>query len=89
LQIPPNLLPKPQELLTYLNAGVRDLGGIGPYDEVNPDYHHSQITELKQVLLRDNWKLMPRLPVYPQYKNWLSEPLRILIEKWQSGILQT
>lgn len=89
LQIPPNLLPKPQELLTYLNAGVQDLGGIGPQDEVNPDYHHSLITELKQVLLRDNWKLVARLPVYPQYKNWLSEPLKTLVEKWRPVILKT
>lgn len=88
LQIPPNLLPKPEGLIVYLNSGVRDLGGIGPKDEVNPDYHHSLITELKTVLLQDNWKLVPRLPVYPQYKNWLSEPLKILVEKWQSVILQ-
>lgn len=86
LQIPPNLLPKPQELLTYLNAGVRDLGGVVPRDEVNPDYHHLLITELKQVLLADNWKLVPRLPIYPQYKKWLSEPLNTLVRNWQSVI---
>jgi 7,8-didemethyl-8-hydroxy-5-deazariboflavin synthase len=75
IQIPPNLIPNPELLLACLAAGARDLGGIVPKDEVNPNYHHLQLTELKELLTRNNGELSPRLPVYPQYEHYLSDTL--------------
>ncbi len=69
IQIPPNLIPTPELLLTCLAAGASDLGGIVPKDEVNPDYHHLQLTELTKLLANAGWILQPRLPVYPQYEH--------------------
>ncbi len=70
LQIPPNLLPTPQDLLACLAAGVRDLGGIVPIDEVNPDYHHQRIEQLTPLLAQNGYRLTPRLPIYPQFYDW-------------------
>jgi 7,8-didemethyl-8-hydroxy-5-deazariboflavin synthase len=75
IQIPPNLISTSNLLLACLNAGVRDLGGIVPKDEVNPDYHHLQITELTTFLAHHHWKLCPRLPVYPDYEHYLNDAL--------------
>ena len=82
IQIPPNLISDPQELLACLDAGARDLGGIGPIDEVNPDYAHHQ--ELQAQLSANNWELVPRLPVYPQYISWLEPKLQDLALSWHS-----
>jgi 7,8-didemethyl-8-hydroxy-5-deazariboflavin synthase len=81
IQIPPNLIPNPDLLLACLTAGARDLGGIVPKDEVNPDYHHLQLSELTELLANAGWELCPRLPVYPQYKHLLPE---LLISKLNS-----
>lgn len=59
-----------------LAAGARDLGGIGPRDEVNPDYPHWQRQRLQEILEPAGWRLRPRLPVYPQFEAWLSGELR-------------
>lgn len=67
LQVPPNLIPDPAFLLACLEAGARDLGGISPKDEVNPDYPHLPIPVLQTHLAAAGWQLVPRLPVYPQY----------------------
>lgn len=75
LQIPPNLVASPQILLDCLSAGARDLGGIGPKDEVNPNYAHPTPESLAAVLAPAGWQLVSRLPVYPQYYSWLSPPL--------------
>ncbi|MBU6344056.1 MAG: 7,8-didemethyl-8-hydroxy-5-deazariboflavin synthase subunit CofG [Cyanobacteria bacterium REEB494] len=64
IQIPPNLVPEENWLLACLDAGARDLGGIGPRDEVNPDYPHREVNRLREVLLSGGWILLPRLPVY-------------------------
>jgi FO synthase subunit 1 len=72
LQIPPNLINNEETLLKCLELGVRDLGGIVPKDEVNPDYHHSNLDNLKAILSQNHWKLQPRLPVYPQYYSWVN-----------------
>lgn len=76
LQIPPNLVPENSFLLSCLEAGARDLGGISPKDEVNPDYPHPRIQSLQETLARAGWKLVPRLPVYPQYYGWLGSKLK-------------
>lgn len=76
LQIPPNLISEPDYLLACLEAGARDLGGISPKDEVNPNYPHPTPVHLKNILKDTHWQLVSRLPVYPQYYDWLSPELR-------------
>lgn len=92
LQIPPNLVPQSigakasVPLLACLDAGARDLGGIGPKDEVNPDYPHLHAQKLREILEPAGWQLVPRLPVYPQYDNWLSPRLQTLVKRWRTAI---
>lgn len=86
LQIPPNLIAEREILLACLDAGVRDLGGIVPIDEVNPDYSHLSHAALAAVLKDAGWELRPRLPVYPQYDRWLPESLQAAVRKWRSLI---
>ncbi|NJO70750.1 MAG: 7,8-didemethyl-8-hydroxy-5-deazariboflavin synthase subunit CofG, partial [Oscillatoriales cyanobacterium RM1_1_9] len=50
IQIPPNLMTSTDLLLACLEAGARDLGGIGPWDEVNPDYPHADHHTLEDML---------------------------------------
>ncbi|MBE9125009.1 7,8-didemethyl-8-hydroxy-5-deazariboflavin synthase subunit CofG [Coleofasciculus sp. LEGE 07092] len=83
LQIPPNLVSDSQGLLACLDAGVRDLGGIVPKDEVNPDYSHLHIQELKEILEPAGWELVPRLPVYPQYDRGLPLRLQEAVKRWR------
>ena len=86
IQIPPNLVGHPQgvPLQACLEAGARDLGGIGPKDEVNPDYPHLNAGQLREILEPAEWELLPRLPIYPQYDSWLSPRLRSAIERWRN-----
>lgn len=86
LQVPPNLVQNSTHLLACLDAGARDLGGIGPRDEVNPDYPHPLDAELADTLQAAGWQFVPRLPIYPQYDRWLAEPLRNKVMKWRSRI---
>lgn len=86
LQIPPNLVKEPSLLLACLEAGARDLGGIGPRDEVNPDYPHVQHQALAEILEPGGWQLLPRLPVYPQYDSWLPERLQTSVKRWQTAL---
>ncbi|MDJ0555013.1 MAG: 7,8-didemethyl-8-hydroxy-5-deazariboflavin synthase subunit CofG [Microcoleaceae cyanobacterium MO_207.B10] len=83
LQIPPNLVTKPETLLACLDAGVRDLGGISPHDEVNPDYPHLDYQALVKILQPQGWQLIPRLPVYFQYYDWLPKNLQNSVSKWR------
>ncbi|WP_017304275.1 7,8-didemethyl-8-hydroxy-5-deazariboflavin synthase subunit CofG [Spirulina subsalsa] len=76
LQVPPNLVGDGVLLRACLAAGARDLGGIGPKDEVNPDYPHVQVVALQEAIAPDGWQLVPRLPVYPQYYDWLPQSLQ-------------
>jgi len=87
IQIPPNLVSQPKLLLACLEAGARDLGGIGPKDVVNPDYPHPTASELSQILEPAGWTLSPRLPVYPQYYNWLPPRLQKLVAELDSQLL--
>ncbi|HEY9762912.1 MAG TPA: 7,8-didemethyl-8-hydroxy-5-deazariboflavin synthase subunit CofG [Trichocoleus sp.] len=82
LQIPPNLIDD-KTLLACLASGVRDLGGIGPTDEVNPDYPHPTATTLAHRIQPKNWHLRPRLPIYPQYDSWLPTPLQEQVRHWR------
>jgi 7,8-didemethyl-8-hydroxy-5-deazariboflavin synthase len=83
IQIPPNLVKDEQWLLACIEAGTRDFGGIGAKDEVNPDYPHLQEQELSEILQPAGWKLVPRLPVYPQFDSWLSEELQSAVQRWR------
>ncbi|MEG5174182.1 7,8-didemethyl-8-hydroxy-5-deazariboflavin synthase subunit CofG [Microcoleus sp. B3-D7] len=83
LQIPPNLVAQPDILLACLEAGARDLGGIGPRDEVNPDYPHLQHQTLTGILATSGWQLVQRLPVYPQYDKWLPQTLQTAVQQWR------
>lgn len=87
IQIPPNLVTQPDILLACLEAGARDLGGISPIDEVNPDYPHPTAAQLRSLLEPAGWHLIERLPIYPQYVTWLPEPLQppVQAELAQSG----
>ncbi|MGI0487590.1 7,8-didemethyl-8-hydroxy-5-deazariboflavin synthase subunit CofG [Pantanalinema rosaneae CENA516] len=89
LQVPPNLIAKPEQLIACIEAGARDLGGIGVRDEVNPDYPHPIDLTLANTLELAGWQLIPRLPVYPQYFDWLSAPLRQAVDRWQRQLDQT
>jgi 7,8-didemethyl-8-hydroxy-5-deazariboflavin synthase len=80
IQIPPNLIPTPDLLLACLAAGARDLGGIVPKDEVNPDYHHLQLPALTTLLASAGWELAPRLPVYPSHEQDLAVSLLARIQ---------
>jgi FO synthase subunit 1 len=92
LQIPPNLVPQTigakasVPLLACLEAGARDLGGIGPKDEVNPDYPHPHAQKLREILEPAGWQLVPRLPLYPQYDSWLPPRLQTLVKRWRTAI---
>jgi 7,8-didemethyl-8-hydroxy-5-deazariboflavin synthase len=76
IQIPPNLVDRPDLLTACLDAGATDLGGIGPHDEVNPDYPHPTVDQLRSLLQSQGWQLTARLPVYPQYQAWLPDRLQ-------------
>ncbi|MEN9228350.1 MAG: 7,8-didemethyl-8-hydroxy-5-deazariboflavin synthase subunit CofG [Gloeomargarita sp. HHBFW_bins_205] len=69
IQVPPNLVDQPEMLLACLAAGARDLGGIGPRDEVNPDYPYPALTRLTQLLATHGYELQPRLPIYPKWRD--------------------
>ena len=86
IQIPPNLVPDDNWLLACLEAGARDLGGIGPKDEVNPDYPHPQVQQLREILESGGWELVPRLPVYPQYDRWLSPRLDTAVARSRQSL---
>ncbi|EAZ94318.1 7,8-didemethyl-8-hydroxy-5-deazariboflavin synthase subunit CofG [Crocosphaera chwakensis] len=85
LQIPPNLITDPKCLLDCLEAGARDLGGISPKDEVNPDYPHFSYHGLADLLASHGWQLVPRLPVYPHYYDWLSLSLQNAVNSWKNS----
>lgn len=89
IQIPPNLVPT--DLIACLEAGATDLGGISPYDEVNPDYPHPKASDLEALIQPYGFNLVQRLPVYPQYDRWLPNPLKDLVQQYrtQSDVIPT
>jgi 7,8-didemethyl-8-hydroxy-5-deazariboflavin synthase len=82
IQIPPNLVFQPDILRACLAAGATDLGGISPYDEVNPDYPHPTAAQLRSQISPDGWQLQPRLPIYPHYRDWLSPQLQSYVDRY-------
>ena len=87
IQVPPNLLTQPDTLRAALRAGARDLGGVVPIDEVNPDYDHHPLEQMRSHLSAEGFTLQPRLPVYPQYEHWLPMPLQRAIALWKQSVL--
>lgn len=85
LQIPPNLVCS-SVILECITAGARDLGGIGPTDEVNPDYPHPHDADLAALLQGSGWHLTPRLPIYPQYDHWLPKHLQTATQQWRDRL---
>jgi 7,8-didemethyl-8-hydroxy-5-deazariboflavin synthase len=83
IQIPPNLILSDEALLECIAAGAQDLGGIGPIDEVNPDYEHRRRTSTAELLKTQGWTLRRRLPVYEQYDDWLPARLQAAVQKWR------
>lgn len=83
IQIPPNLIRSDATLLNCIAAGASDLGGIGPIDEVNPDYAHCHREAIATLLQSRGWTLEPRLPVYAPYDDWLPEPLKQVVAGWR------
>ncbi len=86
IQIPPNLVQSPQTLIACLDTGVRDLGGIGPIDEVNPTYYHQSLKSLTELLQSKGYTLRPRLPIYPQYDGWLPPKLKQKVQSWRTRL---
>lgn len=81
IQIPPNLILSDQALLDCVAAGARDLGGIGPIDEVNPNYEHRRLKSTEALLQAQGWVLRRRLPVYQKYDLWLLKSLQPTVNK--------
>lgn len=48
---------------------------------MNPDYPHVQEQRLREILQPAGWELVPRLPIYPQFDNWLSEDLQNAVKR--------
>lgn len=88
IQIPPNLVTDTNWLLSCLTAGARDLGGIVPKDEVNPDYHHGDRPTLTKILAAAGWQLVPRLPIYPQWDDWLSGKPLAVVEQYRRDLAE-
>ncbi|MEO0374289.1 MAG: 7,8-didemethyl-8-hydroxy-5-deazariboflavin synthase subunit CofG [Cyanobacteria bacterium P01_A01_bin.17] len=86
IQVPPNLIETPNILLDCLKAGARDLGGIVPRDEVNPDYHHLSIEQLSATLQTAGYSLIPRLPVYSHHESWLAPSLKNAVQQHRERI---
>jgi FO synthase subunit 1 len=86
IQVPPNLINEEAALAQALTCGARDLGGLGPIDEVNPDYPHPSAARLREQLKNLGWELHPRLPIYPRYDSWLSPSLRLQVDRWRSQL---
>ena len=72
-------------LLSLLESGARDLGGISPLDEVNPTYKFQKINDLKLQLQNSNYNLVQRLPVYEHHFDFLNDRVkRVIDEKYEN-----
>ena len=77
IQAPPNL--SPDTLLSIVNAGINDWGGVSPLtpDFVNPEAPWPHLEKLAQVTEKAGKNLHERLTVYPRFINdqWLDANL--------------
>ena len=76
LQVPPNLTDRFE---VYLDAGINDWGGVSPLtiDWVNPEAPWPHLDELRARTEAAGFRLMPRLPVYPEFidERWIDPRL--------------
>ena len=72
-------------LLDCVLAGARDVGGLGPKDEVNPDWAFPGPLALQAALTQHGVQLQPRAPVHDRFvtAEWLSEALLPQVQRWQ------
>jgi FO synthase len=81
LQVPPNL---PDRFEVYLDAGINDWGGVSPLtiDWVNPEAPWPHLEELRGRTEAAGFRLMPRLPVYPEFidSDWIDPGLLPAVE---------
>jgi hypothetical protein len=66
-------------LISLLEAGASDLGGISPLDEVNPSYNFQTLDTLKKQLEIGDFDLVQRLPVHERHFSLLSDRVRRVI----------
>ncbi|MGK7911419.1 MAG: 7,8-didemethyl-8-hydroxy-5-deazariboflavin synthase subunit CofG [Synechococcus sp.] len=83
VQIPPNLTGA---VIPCIQAGASDCGGLGPVDEVNPDFPHPSPQQLATQLATAGFKLQLRLPVYPQYFRWVAPSVQPNLRDWQQSL---
>jgi len=76
LQVPPNLT---EDFGVYLDAGINDWGGVSPLtiDWVNPEAPWPHLEKLQALTSAAGFRLMPRLPVYPEFidSEWIDPGL--------------
>jgi 7,8-didemethyl-8-hydroxy-5-deazariboflavin synthase CofG subunit len=76
IQVPPNLT---DDFGVYLDAGINDWGGVSPLtiDWVNPEAPWPALERLGEVSRDRGFRLMPRLPVYPEFisRKWIDPGL--------------
>jgi FO synthase len=81
LQAPPNLT---ERFEVYLDAGINDWGGVSPLtiDWVNPEAPWPHLEELRGRTAAAGFRLMPRLPVYPEFisADWIDSGLLAAVE---------
>ena len=72
IQAPPNLASPDYE--TLLEAGINDWGGVSPLtpDFINPERPWPHLDELRRRTEARGFRLMQRLPVYPEYVSRLA-----------------
>jgi FO synthase len=77
IQVPPNLT---ERFEAYLDSGINDWGGVSPLtiDFVNPEAPWPHLDELAARTERAGYRLVPRLPVYPEFMadEWIDPGLR-------------
>lgn len=81
LQVPPNLT---EDFGVYLEAGINDWGGVSPLtiDWVNPEAPWPHLDKLRAVTEGAGFRLVPRLPVYPEFldPSWIDPELLPKVE---------
>jgi FO synthase len=85
LQVPPNLSAEDYEV--YLEAGINDWGGVSPLtiDFVNPEAPWPALADLRDRTNAQGFALRPRLPVYPEYIDFVPPLLREKVEALSDG----
>jgi FO synthase len=82
LQVPPNLT---ERFEVYLDAGVNDWGGVSPLtiDWVNPEAPWPHLDVLRSRTEAAGFRLVPRLPVYPEFigERWIDPRLLPLVRQ--------